>query len=246
MNFPVLVYTCTEYHHLLPAFSALFNTFWSEQQEVCWAGGPKDVNLPPNFRWYPVQSRVAFRWSDGLLEFLGMRNDPVVCLMLEDYWLCRAADAYALPSLADYVAQRPDVLKLDLTTDRLHSGHARDVDYWGHCDIIETDWETPYQLSLQAALWSRKNLLDILRPEMSPWDFELSDMRPPYRVLGQRQAILRYVNAGGMGLPKNEYRTEHVREGLGGVTIDRIPDEHLAMVRRLMPGHMTENNSVNV
>jgi len=240
----VIVYTCNEYSDVLPGFAYLFNTYWSALQPVAYAGCPK-MDLPQNFEWHEVESRVASRWSDGLIEFLLRLDDEIVCWLLDDYFLCRGVDHKAIGSLADYMRMYPDILKIDLTGDRLHSGAAEDVDTWGHVDIIETSWDVPYQFSVQAALWNRRHLLSLLRPEMSPWDFELrSDYPAHLRVLGTRQYPVRYVNFLGMGLGKDEYRTEHIRHGLGGTTIERIPDEHVVFMREhdLFPKDRKLNN----
>lgn len=243
----VVVYTCNEYADVLPGFAYLFQVYWSTLQPVAYAGCPK-MDLPQNFEWYSVKSRVAERWSDGLIEFLRMLDDDIVCWLLEDYFLVRTVDHKAIESLADYMRMHPDVLKIDLTGDRLHSGAAEDVDYWGHVDLFRTPWTTPYQFSIQAAMWNRKHLLSLLRPEMSPWDFELrSDFPEHLHVLGTRQYPVRYVNFLGMGLAKDEYRTKHIRHGLGGTTIERIPDEHVKFMLEhdLFPKDRTLNNNAS-
>ena len=185
--------------------------------------------------WLNVQSRIAARWSDGLIECLQQMDDDIIVWMLEDYWLCRTVDCGAVESLAEYMAMHDDILKVDLTADRLHSGHAIDAGYWGHCDLVETAWGTPYNWSTQAALWNRRHLLASLRPEMSPWNFELRDDNPDrWRVLGTRQWPVRYVNGVGMGLDEQyRYRTEHIRDGLGGRTIERIEQVHVDEMRAL-------------
>ena len=243
----VVVYSCDDYADIIPGFSYLFNTFYSSLQPVAYAGC-KQMDLPQNFEWYKVESRIAARWSDGLIEFLSMLDDDIILWMLEDYYICRTVDNSLIDSLADFMRMHDDILKIDLTGDRLHSGAAQDVGYWGHADIITTPWETPYQFSTQAALWNRKHLLSVLRPEMSPWDFELrSDYPSHLKVCGTRQWPLRYVNAVGMGLGKDEFRTEHIRNGLGGQTIERIPEEHVVFMREhdLFPKGRKVNNNVN-
>lgn len=243
----VVVYTCNEYAPILPGFAYLFNVFYSSLQPVAYAGCPK-MDLPQNFEWYEVESRIAERWSDGLIELLLKLDDPIICWMLEDYYLCRTVDHAAIGSLADYMQMNKDILKIDLTGDRLHSGKAEDVGYWGHVDLIRTPWDTPYQFSTQCALWNRKHLLSVLRPEMSPWDFELQDKKPEHlHVLGTRQWPVRYVNAVGMGLGSDEFRTRHERKGNGGTTIERIPNEHVDFMKEhdLFPKGRKVNNKVN-
>jgi len=230
---PILVYTCDAYAWSVRPFAYLLNVYWSEMQPV-YVCGTKSFPLPPNFTWLDVESRIKERWSDGLIEALRQIKEDILIWSLEDYWLCRRVDNVAIESLAEYMGMHPNILKIDLTADRLHSGKAYDVDTYGRMDIIETSWETPYQLSTQMACWNRKHLLSLLRPEMSPWDFELQDKRlPNLRVLGTRQWPARYCNGLGMGLSGDKYRTEHIRNGLGGTTIERIPQEHIDEMHKL-------------
>jgi len=244
MTVQCIVYTCNEYADVLPGFAYLFNTFWSEQQPVAYAGCAQ-MNLPQNFQWYNVESRIASRWSDGLIEFLKMLKGDIVCWLLEDYYLVRGVHHAAIESLVEYMRINGEILKIDLTSDRLHSGKAEDIDYWGHVDLLRTPWETPYQFSTQCALWNREHLLSVLKPEMSPWDFELrSDWPTHLHVLGTRQWPIRYVNFLGMGLAKDEYRIEHRRQGQGGLTVERIPDEHVKFMRnnKLFPANRKLND----
>jgi len=231
---PILVYTCDAYAWSVKPFLYLLDVYWSQQQPVV-IGGCQPFPTPENVTWLNVESRIKERWSDGLIECLHQIDSDTFVWCLEDYWLCRTVDVASISSLAEYMGNHTNVLKIDLTGDRLHSGAAIDVDYWGHNDLIETSWDTPYQWSIQAALWNRELLLRYLRPEMSPWNFELQDSKPrELRVLGTRQFPVRYVNSIGMGLDaKYLYRTEHVRDGLGGRTIERIPYEHIDEMLRL-------------
>jgi hypothetical protein len=68
-------------------------------------------------------------------------------------------------------------------------------------------------MSLQAAIWNRKNFLDLLRPGLTPWEVELqTDMQTqPYRVLGSRQFPVRYANLMLKGEVVN-YELEHIPE----------------------------------
>lgn len=231
----ICVYTHEKAQWCLKPLAYLFNVYWSELQPVYIAGGEPSVDLPENFYWLQVESRVKERWSDGLIDMLKIIKSDVICLLLEDYWLVRFVDWEVINSLEEYMLNNPDILRIDLTADRLYSGRAVDIDYWGRCDILKTDWDTPYQWSTQAGLWNRHHLLANLRPELSPWDFELQDNDQKHlRVLGTRQWPVRYINGVGMQLDeKYRYRTEHVREGLGGKTIERIDKEHVdVMIRR--------------
>lgn len=227
----IFIYSNQHYAWCIPPFLYLRGVYWSNEQPVV-IGGCEPFETPPNVEWLHVESRVKERWSDGLIECLQQMDDDRIIWALEDYWLVRTVDVDAVGSLDEYMSFRPDVLKIDLTADRLHSGAATDEGYWGHSDLISTPWGCPYQYSTQMAIWDRKLLLSCLRREMSPWDFELQDrQRPELKVMGTRNAPVRYLNGVGMSLDTNlRYRIEHIREGLGGTTIERLEPEHLTFM----------------
>lgn len=229
----VVVPTCDRYLWALRPFQYLFNTYWSELQPVVIGG----FSFPPfqlrgNFQFVQIDRNEypAERWSDGLIRLLTkFVEDDIIVLLLEDYWLCRGVNHEAVRALAEFMRGRDDILRIDLTADRLHSGKGVDVGYYGCWDLLETSPDTPYQWSTQACLVNRRHFLSCLKPGLAPWDFELqgNELIPEgLRVLGTRQWPVRYVNAIGMGC-EWRYRTEHVRDGVGGRTIERIPQEHV-------------------
>ena len=232
----VIVPTCNQYLWAVRPFAWLFNRYWSEMQPVLVGGFQRpEFDLPDNitFRSIDKENYPADRWSDGMMRLLKSIDDHSFVLMLEDYWLVRGVDHAAVESLGEYMRIHDDVLRIDLTADRLHSGRAFDVDTWGHLDIIETPKEAPYQWSTQACIVNRAHMLRCLKPGIAPWEFELrgNELIPDgLRVLGTRQWPVRYINALGMGCTER-YRTEHIRDGLGGRTIERIEPRHVKAMR---------------
>ena len=201
----VLITTCNRYAWALEPFAYLFNKYWSEQQPVLVGGYAKPgFALPSNFKFHSIDSTnyPPEKWSDGIIKLLNSMDDDVFVLMLEDYWLNRGVNHQAVESLGDYARNHREVLRIDLTTDRLYAGRMFDVDTWGYLDIIETPPDTPYQWSTQACVVNRRHMLRCLQPGIAPWEFELqgNDLIPSgMRVLGTRQSPVHYVNGLGMG-----------------------------------------------
>lgn len=195
----VFVITSEKYYWCLRPFSHLFNTFWSSLQPVIVAGfSPPSYVLPSNFEFFSIdrENYPPGRWSDGLIKFLQAMPDEHFALFLEDYWLVRTVDARGIIACYEYIRERPEVLRIDLTGDRLYAGGMFDADYWGCYDIIETPYNTPYQMSTQAAIWNKARLLELLEPNKSAWEVEIQTQPPEtMRVLGTRQSPVRYANA---------------------------------------------------
>ena len=204
----VFVFSSDKTQWALRPCSFLFNLYWSSLQPVVVSGfTPPPFQLPGNWTFLQV-SRTPYpaeKWSDQVIETLSQVDDDWVTMLFDDYWLNRGVDHEAVRSLYEYVRGGDDVLRVDLTDDRQYAGGARNVGAWGRLDLVETNWDTPYQLSTQAALINRRHWLNILRPGLSPWEYEthhqttIREQAQGLRVLGTRQCPVRYTNGLGMG-----------------------------------------------
>lgn len=210
----------------LRPFAYLFNLYWSTLQPVVVFGYSRpDFSLPPNFEFFSIDryNYPAERWSDGFMMFLNSVPDDHFVLMLVDYWLCRTVDVRGVGACFDYVADKPDVLRIDLTDDRQYAGGIVDLEAYGSYDIIESPFATPYQFSTQAGIWRRDLMLSLLRPGKTPWEVEMYTQPPlEMRVLGTRQCPVRYANA----ILKGQIDREQLK---------KIPEDHRRHVMSMSP-----------
>jgi hypothetical protein len=190
----------------LKPFAYLFNKYWDEKQRVIIAGyNEPDFELPDNFEFYSIAKPQYPKemWADGVAKFLHEYDGKRFVFMLEDYWLSRPVDIYAIDSLSRYMELNPDVLRMDLTADRQFAGGVIDIGYCEHYDIIEAP-KSQYQMSLQAGLWDRNLMLNVL--EMLPshlrsaWEVELTgttivnSFGDKMIVRATKQCPVRYAN----------------------------------------------------
>lgn len=230
MSLKVYVVTSDRYTWALRPFAYLFNVYWSSLQPVVVAGYARpNFELPKNFRFHQI-ARTEYPpelWSNALIKFLKDMPDPYFVMMLEDYWICRTVDTGGIAAAYDYIRSDPNILKIDLTNDRLHRWDGApeiiDYDYYGHYDIILSPKGIPYRMSMQSAIWNRELLLKILEPNKNPWETEMQiDPPPEMLVLGTRQFPLHYANAV-----------------LKGAVVDyevkRIPEPHRANISQWIP-----------
>lgn len=220
----------------LQPFAYLFNLYWSSLQPVTVFGySPPPFLLPSNFSFFSIDTYnyPAEHWSDGFKYFLGTIDDDYIILLLVDYWLCRTVDVRGVSACFEYIRTRPDVLRIDLTADRLYSGGMFDVESWGCYDIIETPHGTPYQFSTQAGIWNRRMLMSLLEPNKSPWEVELYTPIPDHaRVLGTRQYPVRYANA----ILKGKIDFEQLA---------LIPVEHRNTIMRMIPSEYLQGGAIS-
>jgi hypothetical protein len=101
----------------------------------------------------------------------------------------------------------------------------RDLESWGHYDIVTTPHGSEYQMSKQAGIWNRKNLLSLLVPGKSAWEVELHTQPPEeMTVLGTRQYPVRYANA-------------ILKGKLDDTQLKQLPAEHHQKIFNMIPPH---------
>lgn len=184
----------------------------------------------------PQEDYPAERWSDALIKYLQSITTPVVCLMLEDYWLTRAVNTASFRDCFSMMTDNLDrTLRLDLTSDRVEGGKPTiEIGSRGTTDFIMSAPEASYNVSLQAALWNREKLLQILEPGETPWEFELLGTQrlnerlmrgEPFAVLGTRQWPVRYNGVmvrgkfdldGSWQYPARQFSVEDATELMSG------------------------------
>lgn len=191
----------------LRPFTHLFNKYWNTSTgNAVILHYPKiPFNLPNNFELHQVHYKdyPRHKWADGVIEYLEEIDDKSIILLLEDYWIVRKVNTEMIHILSSLIQNNDDILRVDLTTDRLYAGGMRDVGYVEYIDLIEAPG-SPYQMSLQAGIWHRENLLKVLnelsKNTRSSWEVEmrgttiLNEKFPDLKVLGTRQYPLRYEN----------------------------------------------------
>ena len=204
----VIVTTFNDYiDKAMRPFSFLFNHFWGNHQQVEVIGARPPVHkMPQNFTFTSVGDDWPMdEYTDKLIPIIRGWDENYFVWLLDDYFLNSSVDWKKLETLISYMKEhrKSEILRIDLTADRLKSGHAEDVGKWRRFDIIETK-QCQYQMSLQAGLWDRRPLLDILQKGWSPWAVELEGTswvndKPTMRVMGTKQWPVSYTNALGMG-----------------------------------------------
>lgn len=225
----VYVTTSDWYNPILPCFASLFNRFWSPQQQVtvlCYT--VPDCKLPFNFsleslghpsdfgndvtEWTPGRRGPDYgelyptpKWSDSMKCWVDNLPDPHFILLQIDYFIHQPVNVHQIKMLEKYVGV-DNVVKIDLSADRFHDLH-RPYATEGDMKIIESDQQAQYRSSLQAAIWTRDYFASILKPNRSPWEFEVLGMREQMnngrRILGVAQADfgpVPYLNAYQRGL----------------------------------------------
>ena len=191
--------------------------------------------MPANYTFHAIdidgQKWPKEKWTNGLIKYLNGIKEQYLLILLEDYWINRTVDVQGVQTMYDYIRSHNDVIRIDLTMDRLYANGPQypsldkgNYGHYGHYDLICRP-DTQYQMSLQAGIWNKKLLLDIIQPNWSPWEFELIGTgklnKTDLKVIGTRQNIISYTN----GL-KNEATN---------VNLTGIVPEHRERIKKWIP-----------
>jgi len=154
----ILVVSCDKYRDLWTPFFALFERYWPD------CGMP--VYLGTNCARFDHAAVTTLNagddeaWSRRLRYYLENLSTDYVLVLLEDFFLDQAV------SNGDVAEQ----IKLLRTRNgiciRLFPNPPAD-----YADVLHA--RAAFRVSLQAAIWNRRRLLELLVDEESPWDFEL-------------------------------------------------------------------------
>lgn len=225
---PVHLLTSDKYLHALRGFAHQFNKHWPNQDVTIWGFTQPSFDLPSNIRFRTLGNFADYpadRWSNALIRMMDMIEDELFVLLLEDYWLYHDVDVYLVNMIYEYTRRHHDIVRMDLTSDRLYAGGMRDwaeIDYFvgeqkRSVHFIKSDPFGQYHMSLQAAIWRKSLLQRIIIPNESPWQVELvgngrlAELKDRMLVLGTREAPLKYDIVCQKGNP-NAYLLERIPE----------------------------------
>lgn len=227
-DYQIIVTTADKSAWTLKTFAYLWNVYYSSIQDVhvLYESFP-NFRLPDNFKQHiinldGVEGWPQQLWSDGLIKYLHSIREQYVLIMLDDYWLVRTVDVRGIGTLFDYLREHPNLLRVDLTGDRLYARGVENVDMYGHFDIVAAQG-SEYQMSLMPGMWNKKHLMDVLQHGWTPWQVELDgtgvvNSRPELLVVGTRQWPIRIVNG--------------LRNSLPYVDIEGIDEPHLSFIKK--------------
>lgn len=224
----VLVTTSDPYLWALRPFAYLLNKYWKPNPTVIVGGfTPPLFQLPRNFHFHSIGPFDKFpvdRWSDALRRFVLHYQHDIFVLMLEDYWIVDEVNDRAIRMLYDYMLQFEYVIRMDLTADRQFAKGAEPYEMCGDLQLIWSDPDSQYHMSLMTALWRRKHLFKVLRPAETPWEIELEgtsrlrEYRDELIVLGTEICPIKHTLALRGGDP-------------GRVLLDDLKPEDVAFIR---------------
>lgn len=169
-NLAILVPSCDKYSDLWHPFSELLFKFWPQLQSVHSKLNIYLLSNEVDFVHDRIQNIKIYNdinWSDSIKSALKQIDEKYVLIILEDYFLHTPVndqhfwDAFMLMQEQDaaylqvaYSVENPDLSKVFAY------------------DVVQKLPNAEYRTSLQAAIWDKEVLLNLLQSGESAWQFE--------------------------------------------------------------------------
>ena len=170
-DFAYLICSCDKYHETWDAHLTLLKEFWPDFDFTVYLN---TENLKYSSKLYKVQvvnNNNTKSWSERLYNCLRHIPNEVILLTLDDYFLIDEVDDQEIKKIVDYMKQHKEVAHASIISGDLRGGVRRplsDMPGWLAKDDKE-DWK----ISLQAGIWRKSVLIELLRRHENPWQFEI-------------------------------------------------------------------------
>jgi hypothetical protein len=138
-----------------------------------WEDCPYPVYLITNSKDFQAERCNTLRvgedrgWSANLLSVLERIDTPYVLYLQEDYWITRPVDTAAIASYVALMDGR------GINYLRLMASPPPDSEYPHDRRLGALAPDSEYRNNLQAALWRKSVLRELIDPAESPWEFEI-------------------------------------------------------------------------
>lgn len=174
----IYVWTSDKSMKCLPTWAYLFNKFWPYSTPVRVLGYTKPTfELPENFEFISLgkQRGVEF-WSDDMIEYYSKCEHDYFYSMWEDGFIIDYVDPTILDMAIKIAFLNKDdkFFRFNLSLD-VQQRHHSVLQKYENFELILANQTTLYRQSTQHSIWSKDKFLQKLKPNQSPWAFELDN-----------------------------------------------------------------------
>jgi len=215
----VVMFSCERYAQAWRPFFTLFNRYWSDCPYERYLG-TNQGSYPDVMTLQTGEDGTAKSWTTSLRKVLAAIPNDYVIFFQEDFLLERPVDTLLVRKLLRH-AMDYDVGCLRLFPEPVPTGQWRECEALGTIGVFDD-----FRLSLQASIWKRSLLLDLLVDGEDPWVTEFVGSRrsqfcrEPF--LSVRHAAMPYYATAIIGGEWQDYSLALLdREGISREGITR-------------------------
>lgn len=232
----IIIPTYKENAWAVKIYMHLHNKYWPDAKDITLlaendysSGLCEFVKIPQQYI-DPNGSSYSGNFSTILMWYLNQIADENIVIMLADYWLIK-------PVNHDVIMNSVNLMSTDKNILRIQFGNNSGVN--GRCDLKFNNLEYDYYecgadrncfltTQLTPGIWSKSNLLKIIKPNWSAWDVE---------VRGASEYIYTHTNLRSLGVgpePIHYINAIRGRDQNNIIMHDDIVDE----IKHIIPSHI--------
>lgn len=193
--------------HCVPAWAYLFNNFWPTKEEVTVIGYEKPkYDLPDNFTYVSLGvQRGPKYWSDDIYNFISKEDVETFYLTPEDAFIIKPVDRSLLDLAKSMALENPEgkFSKFQLVADAQRRPHTVEKKFEDF-KLIKAHPRSMYRQSLGHSIWRKDVFINKLKPNQSPWDFELDNNQAMADGLDVYATLNKYALHVGHGYCKGK------------------------------------------
>lgn len=155
----MVVTSCDKYSRAWSVFLHGLRKYWPEY--------PYKLYFITNFKDAPEGESIKvgqdIGWSNGMLLALERIQEPILLMMVEDYWICEPVNTFLMDVSVNSVRQGlADQIRLNVSAEAVKEE-----------SMLEIIPDTAYYIaSLQPSLWRCDYFKNFIRPDENVWQFE--------------------------------------------------------------------------
>lgn len=169
-NTALLILSCDKYSDIWQPFFDFLFKHWSDCPYPIYLGANEQTFSHPRVK--TIHSGKARDWSNDTIAILNQIPEHNVIILLEDYFVYAHPDQQQLDRSVDILSKKGAVF---MRIACFPSDHFVDYAYdemKDNAEFVITRKEARYRVNLQAGIWNREKLLQLIVPGESPWLFE--------------------------------------------------------------------------
>ena len=150
---------------LIPGFSILYERYFQPNVETLIVSETETLDIP-NYKFITPGKK---QWGERIINALSETKTEYVFFVLDDYYLSQLLTNEYIEYLLKFMDNHK-VNKVTLTP-------VPDFAKYEYLESVNTMHKmspnSPWLTSVQPAIWRKSELLKFLKPEYSPWNFEV-------------------------------------------------------------------------
>lgn len=174
----IILPTCNKYIHLTQGLLYTLEKFWPDHPPVTILGyNSPNYQLNSNSHFISLGNQTGPNdWSNDLIKFFNNFKDDFFINIIDDTLMTRNTDVDQIKYLFNLTKNNSNIGKSFLHGSLISFNSFTEMKDHPY-DLVSINQNSQYRSSIQSAIWRRDYFLKCLKPNLTPWSFELQHIK---------------------------------------------------------------------